>query len=377
MILAGGHAGAAAAGPLPRRGRGGGPPAAPQHRADLRGRRARRPALLLAGVRRGRQPGASSSAGTPLPPRAGGRAGRDAGPGRARRPRARHRPPRPEAGQHPARPAAPPPETAASPLPARPRCPRSPTSAWPSSSTATGQTRTGAVLGTPSYMAPEQAGGPDQRDRPAADVYALGGHPLRDAHRPAAVPAATPRWTRCSRCCTEEPVPPRRLQPKVPRDLETICLKCLQKEPRSAATPAPRPWPTTCTASWTASRSRPGPSAPASGCGAGAAQPARGQPRRPPCCCLGDGGRRGHGFRADRRPEAARDRAGQGGRRQGRGTRPSSRRSGPRPTPATKNRYNLALDALNVVVGKVQSRLENTAATAPIRQEICALPWTC
>ena len=51
MILAGGHAGARRTGPLPRRGRGGRPPAAPQHRADLRGRRTRRPALLFAGVR--------------------------------------------------------------------------------------------------------------------------------------------------------------------------------------------------------------------------------------------------------------------------------------------------------------------------------------
>ena len=57
MILAGGHAGAGGAGPLPHRGGGGRPPAAPQHRPDLRGRRARRPALLLAGVRRRRQPG--------------------------------------------------------------------------------------------------------------------------------------------------------------------------------------------------------------------------------------------------------------------------------------------------------------------------------
>ena len=57
MILAGGHAGAARAGPLPRRGRGGRPPAAPEHRPDLRGRRARRAALLRAGVRRRRQPG--------------------------------------------------------------------------------------------------------------------------------------------------------------------------------------------------------------------------------------------------------------------------------------------------------------------------------
>ena len=57
MILAGSHAGAAGPGPLPDRGGGGRPAAAPQHRPGLRGRRARRPALLLPGIRRGRQPG--------------------------------------------------------------------------------------------------------------------------------------------------------------------------------------------------------------------------------------------------------------------------------------------------------------------------------
>ena len=111
-------------------------------------------------------------------------------------------------------------------------------------------------------MAPEQAAGDGTATsaRPT-DVYALGRHPLRAAHRPAAVPRARRRWTRSSRSLDDEPVPPRRLQPKVPRDLETICLKCLRQGAAPAATPAARRWPTTCAASSTASRSRPGRSA--------------------------------------------------------------------------------------------------------------------
>ena len=60
MILAGDHAGDADAGRGSKRGGGGRPAPAPQHRPDLRGRRARRPAVLLAGVRRRRQPGQAS-----------------------------------------------------------------------------------------------------------------------------------------------------------------------------------------------------------------------------------------------------------------------------------------------------------------------------
>ena len=90
------------AGPLPHRGRGHRPPAAPQHRADLRGRRARRPSLLLAGVlRRGVAGGPTpkDSAGTPR----GGGARREPGAGHARRPREGGAPPRPEARQRFAR----------------------------------------------------------------------------------------------------------------------------------------------------------------------------------------------------------------------------------------------------------------------------------
>lgn len=92
-------------------------------------------------------------------------------------------------------------------------------------------TSLGRIVGTPCYMAPEQASGREGWITPLVDVYALGVI-LYEAlvGRP---PFASDSDLETLRLVTqEEAVPPSRLQPKLPRDLEVICLKCLEKEPR-------------------------------------------------------------------------------------------------------------------------------------------------
>jgi WD40 repeat protein len=93
-----------------------------------------------------------------------------------------------------------------------------------------GLTGSGQIMGTPSYMPPEQANGRPADVGPAADVYALGAtlYALITGRPP--FQAATAMDTMLL-VVNDEPVPPRRLNPSIPRDLETICLTCLRKEP--------------------------------------------------------------------------------------------------------------------------------------------------
>jgi serine/threonine-protein kinase len=89
----------------------------------------------------------------------------------------------------------------------------------------------GAILGTPNYMAPEQASGARKRLSPATDVYGLGalfyelltGRPPLDAETVMETVVAV---------LERDPIPPRELRPKIPKELETICLKCLEKSPQ-------------------------------------------------------------------------------------------------------------------------------------------------
>jgi serine/threonine protein kinase/WD40 repeat protein len=95
---------------------------------------------------------------------------------------------------------------------------------------ADGPTRTGDFLGTPNFTAPEQAAGMIDVG-PAADVYSLGAilYQMLTGHPPflGATPLETLDLVRFA-----EPVPPSRIRPNVPRDLETIAVCCLQKEPK-------------------------------------------------------------------------------------------------------------------------------------------------
>ncbi len=85
-------------------------------------------------------------------------------------------------------------------------------------------------IGTPRYMAPEQLGADRDRLGPAADIYGLGAllYHVMTGRPPFVAPSVAETLEQVRH---QEPVPPRRLIPAIPRDLETICLKCLRKEP--------------------------------------------------------------------------------------------------------------------------------------------------
>jgi eukaryotic-like serine/threonine-protein kinase len=90
------------------------------------------------------------------------------------------------------------------------------------------QTQTGTILGTPSYMAPEQTTGQANHIGPLTDVYSLGAI-LYECIVGAPPFRAASALDTIEQVRTKEPIPPSKIQSRVPRDLETICLKCLEK----------------------------------------------------------------------------------------------------------------------------------------------------
>ena len=206
-------------------------PRPPAYRADLRRRRAVRPALLQHEARRRGQPRRPDRGDRPRPPRRRP-VDRDRRQGRPPRPRARLLAPRPQAGQHPDRRQGQPHVTDFG-LAKR-------------SKGDSGMTQVGVILGTPSYMAPEQASGGKDGLTAGTDVYSLGAvlYELLTGRPP--FRASTVMET-VVQVLEREPEAPSRLRPGLPVDLEMICLKMPGKEPGQPLRLGRRPGPRTRT----------------------------------------------------------------------------------------------------------------------------------
>ena len=104
--------------------------------------------------------------------------------------------------------------------------------AWQAEDGGANPTVSGVILGTPNYMAPEQADGRAGAVGPAADIYSLGVilYEVLTGRPPFQEDSALETLVLVR---TQDPLPPSRLRPRLPRDLETICLKCLNKQPQA------------------------------------------------------------------------------------------------------------------------------------------------